>query len=89
MYTYTTSKLEDIISGVHGVTYQLVFVTSDIGNIHIMRGWTQFFEFFSSKDVDSNKMDFCMTMLAGLGGAHFNNFTGPTLDYNMTVSGLA
>ena len=50
--------------------------------------WAQFFELFSSEDVDSNKMNFCMTMLAGLGGAHFNNLTGPSLDYNMTISGL-
>ena len=50
--------------------------------------WAQFFELFSSEDVDSNKMNFCMTMLAGLGGAHFNNLTGSTLNYNMTASEL-
>ena len=50
-----------------------------------MGGWAQFFEFLASEDVDSDKMDLGVTVLAGLGGGHFDNLAWTVLDHDETV----
>ena len=67
------------------LTHQLVFLARHVGDVHIVGGWTEVFKFFASKDIDGDKVDFCMTVLPGLGCTHFHNLARATLDDNETV----
>lgn len=66
-------------------THQLVFTTGDIGNIHVVGGRREIFELLSSEDVEGDQMDLGVTVLAGLGSRHVDNFAGPVLDHNEAV----
>lgn len=46
---------------------------------------TQIFEFLAREDVDGHQMDFGVTVLTGLGGAHLHDLAGATLDDDMAV----
>lgn len=50
-----------------------------------MGGWAKFFELLASEDVDGNKMDLGVTVLAGLGGGHVDNLAWAVLDHNEAV----
>lgn len=49
-------------------TYELVFAAGDVGDIHIVGGRAKIFILLASKDVESNKVNLSMAMLAGFGG---------------------
>ena len=68
-------KVEEIIVDVR----ELVFSAGDVGNVHVMGGRAEFFQLLAGEDVDGNKVDFGVTVLTGLRGAHFNNLAGATL----------
>ena len=63
----------------------MVFSTGHVGDIHVVGGWTQVLKLLSSENVDGNQVNLCVTVLAGLGGTHFNNLAGPALDDNVTI----
>ena len=65
-------------------TYELVFSTGDVGDVHVVGRWTQVLKLLLSENVDGNQVNLCVTVLAGLGGTHFNNLAGPALDDNVT-----
>jgi hypothetical protein len=67
------------------ITDQLVFLTTDIGNVHVVGGRAQLFQLLASEDVNGDEMDLGVTMLASLGGAHLDNLAWAVLDDNMTV----
>lgn len=50
-----------------------------------MGRWAKFFELLAGEDVDSDKMDLGVTMLASLGGRHINDLAGTVLDHNEAV----
>lgn len=50
-----------------------------------MGGGTEIFELLAGEDVNGGKMDLGMTVLAGLGGGHLDDFAGTTLDDDETV----
>ena len=50
-----------------------------------MGGGAKIFELLASEDVNSDKMDLGMSVLAGLRGAHFDNLAGAVLDAHETV----
>jgi len=64
---------------------ELVFLATNVGNIHVMGGWAKFFELLASEDVNGNEMDFGVTVLAGLGGGHVYDLAGTVLDDDETV----
>jgi hypothetical protein len=66
-------------------THQLVFLTEDIWDIHVVGGGAKFFEFLAGEDIDSDEMDLCVTVLASLGGWHVNNLARAVLDHDETV----
>jgi len=68
-----------------GLPYQLVFLASDIGNVHVVSGRAKFFELLASEDVNSNQMDLGVTVLSSLGGGHVNDLAGAVLDHNEAV----
>lgn len=50
-----------------------------------MGGGAEIFELLVGEDVDGNKMDLGVTVLAGLGGGHFDNLARAVLDADETV----
>jgi len=66
-------------------THQLVFLAGDVGNLHVVSGWGQIFELLAGEDVKRGQMDFCVTVLAGLGGGHFDDLARAALDDNEAI----
>ena len=50
-----------------------------------MGGRAEFFEFLAGEDVNGNKMDLGVTVLASLGGGHVNDLARAVLDHDETV----
>lgn len=48
------------------LAYELIFLAGDIGDIHVVGRRAKIFEFFASEDVNGDKMDLGMTVLASL-----------------------
>ena len=51
----------------------------DIGNIHIVRRWTQIVIFLVGEDVNANQVNFSVAVLASFRRGHFNHFARTTL----------
>ena len=45
----------------------------------------QFFELLAGKDINGNKMDLSMTVLASLRGRHVDNLARAVLDHDETI----
>lgn len=67
------------------VTYELVFLAGDVGNVHVVGGRRQIFKLLASEDVESDHVDLGVTVLASLGGGHFNDLAGTVLNDNVAV----
>ena len=48
------------------LTYELVFLAGDVGDIHIVGGGAEIFKLLAGEDINGHKMDLCVTVLAGL-----------------------
>lgn len=68
-----------------GPSYQLVFLSDNVGDVHVVGGRAEFFEFLASEDIDGNEMDLCVTVLSSLGGGHVDDLARTVLDDNETV----
>lgn len=66
-------------------TYKLVFLAGDIWDIHVVGGRTEIFELLTGEDIDGDKMDFGVTVLAGLRGTHLDNLAGAALNDDKAV----
>lgn len=64
---------------------QLVFLSGDIGDVHIMGRRAQLFKLLASEEVDSDQMDLGVTVLASLRGRHIDDLAGSVLDDNEAV----
>jgi hypothetical protein len=67
------------------VTYKLVLLTGDVGDIHVVGGGAEIFKLLAGEDVDGDEMDLGVTVLASLGGRHVDNLARTTLDDDETV----
>jgi hypothetical protein len=67
------------------VPYQLIFTAGDVGDLHVVGGRRQIFEFLAGEDVNGSKMDLGVTVFAGLGGGHFDDLAGTAFDDDETV----
>jgi len=74
-------RKEAIVSDIE----KLVFLAADVWNIHVVSGWAKFFKLLAGEDVDGDKMDLGVTVLASLGGGHFDNLAWAVLDHDETV----
>jgi hypothetical protein len=63
----------------------LVFLSGNVWDVHVVGGWAKFFELLAGEYIDGDKMDLCVTVLAGLGGRHVNDLAGAVLDDNEAV----
>lgn len=50
-----------------------------------MSRWRKIFQLLVGKDIDSNQMHLCVTVLSGLGGGHVDNLAGAALDHDVAV----
>ena len=65
--------------------YKLVFFALDVRDVHIVGGGAKIFKLLASKDINCNEMNLGVTVLAGLGGAHFDNLARAALDDDESV----
>lgn len=68
-----------------GKSYQLVLLAGDDGHIHIVGGRAQLFKLLAGKDIDGDKMDLGVTVLASLGGRHVDDLARAALDHHEAV----
>jgi hypothetical protein len=68
-----------------GVTYKLVLLARDIGNIHVVGGWAKFFKLLASEDINGDEMDLGVAVLSGLRGRHVDDLARAVLDDNEAV----
>jgi len=64
---------------------QLVFLAGDVGDIHVVGGWAEFFKLLAGEDIDSDEMDLGVTMLASLRGRHIDDLARAVLDHDEAV----
>lgn len=50
-----------------------------------MGGWGEIFQLLAGEDVDGDQVNLGVTVLAGLGGGHFDDLAWAALDDNETV----
>ena len=65
--------------------YQSVLVALDDRDVHVVGRGGQILELLAGEDVDGDKMDLGVTVLAGLGGGHVDNLARAVLDHDVTV----
>ena len=66
-------------------TYKLVLAAGDVGDVHVVGRGAEIFELLAGEDVDSDKVDLGVAVLASLGGGHVHDLARPALDDNMTA----
>lgn len=66
-------------------THELVFLTADVGDIHVVGGRAELFQLLSGEDVNGDQMDLGVTVLASLGGRHVDDLAGTVLDADEAV----
>lgn len=66
-------------------TYELVFLPGDERHLHVVGGGRQIFQLLAGEDVEGHDVDLGVTVLAGLGGRHFDDLAWATLDDNVTT----
>ena len=50
-----------------------------------MGGGAELFKFLAGEDIDGDKMDLSVAVLASLGGGHVDDLAGAVLDNNETI----
>lgn len=66
-------------------TYELVLSAPDVGDLHVVGGRGEILKLLAGEDVDGDKVDLGVTVLAGLGGGHFDDLAGTLLDDDVAV----
>jgi hypothetical protein len=66
-------------------THELVLSTADVGDVHVVSGRAEIFQLLGGEDVDGDKMDLGVTVLASLGGGHLDNLARAVLDDDEAV----
>lgn len=66
-------------------THELVLLTDDIGDIHVVGGGGEILKLLASEDVGGDQVDLGVTVLASLRGGHVDDLAGAALDHDVTV----
>lgn len=67
------------------ITYELVLLATDNGDVHVVGGGGEIFELLASEDINGNDVNLGVTVLSGLGGGHLDDLAWATLDNDVTV----
>jgi hypothetical protein len=66
-------------------TYELEFLAGDDGDVHVVGGRRQIFQLLVGEDVEGDQVNLGVTVLASLGGGHFDDLARATLDHDVAV----
>lgn len=66
-------------------SYQGVFLSADVGDIHVVGGWGQIFKLLASEDVDGDDVDLGVAVFSSFGSGHFNDLAGSLVDDDEAV----
>lgn len=66
-------------------THELVLLTGDVGDVHVVGGGRQILELLASEDIEGDQVDLGVTVLASLGGGHLDDLARTALDDDVTV----
>jgi hypothetical protein len=66
-------------------TYELVLLAADLRDVHVVGGGREILELLAGEDIDGDKVDLGVTVLASLGGGHVDDLAGTALDNDVTV----
>lgn len=80
----TQIRLESVILG-GGDTYELVLSALDNGDVHVVGRRAEILELLAGEDIDGDKVNLGVTVLAGLGGRHVDDLARAALDHDVTV----
>lgn len=58
----------------------LIILTFDVGDIHVVGGGANIFILLARENINTDQVNFSVTVLACLGGGHFNNFAWASLE---------
>jgi len=86
----------DIILGLTIISHQgeetvigdiekLVFLAGNVGDVHVVGRWAKVFKLLAGEDVNGDKMNLGVTVLAGLRGGHVDNLARAVLDADEAV----
>lgn len=64
---------------------ELVLLTDDIGDLHVVGRGRDVFVLLAGEDVDTNEIDLGRAVLAGLGGAHVDDLAGTAADQDEAI----
>lgn len=68
-----------------GGTHELVLLTGDVGDIHVVGGGGEILKLLAGEDIGGDKVNLGVTVLSSLGGRHVNDLAGTVLDHNVAV----
>lgn len=64
---------------------ELELSAGDVGDIHVVGGWAKLLELLSGEDIDGDQVNLRVTVLSGLGGAHFDDLARTLLNDDVPV----
>jgi hypothetical protein len=67
------------------MSYKLVLLAGHNWDIHVVGGWAQLLKLLGGEDINGDKMDLGVTVLASLGGGHVDDLAWAALDADETV----
>ena len=56
-----------------------------MGNLHVVGRWGEIFELLVGEDINGDQVNLCVTVLASLGGRHFDDLAWALLDDDEAV----
>jgi hypothetical protein len=56
-----------------------------VGNVHVVGGWGKILQLLLGKDIFSDKMDLCVSVLSGLGSRHVDDLARTALDDDVST----
>ena len=84
-YCTLVSNGNRLSCGTEFVTHQSVLSALDVGDVHVVGRGAEILELLASEDVNGDKVDLGVTVLAGLGGRHVDDLARAVLDHDETV----
>jgi len=69
----------------HHTTYELVFLTTDVWDVHVVGGRAEILVLLLGEDVERDQVNLGVTVLASLGGRHVDDLARAVLDDNEAV----
>lgn len=70
---------------IYASSYQLIFTTADVRDLHVVGGWGEILHLLASENVESDQVDLGVTVLPSLGGGHLDDLAWAALDDNEAV----